>query len=475
MLKDLSMLKGLGRKFIVVAVFGVLLGANACAGLGAQINAIVSGKNCKHADVTIHVINAKTGKTVYQRNSSQQMVPASNMKILTSAAALAYLGPDYQFETKLAMLGDTLVVIGSGDPLLGDADIDLKYNRSENWLFDDIAETLKQNNITKISGIIIDSTVFDDERVHPSWPVEQLNQPYACEVAGLNYNMNCISMTVKKVGSSAKVYVKPATNYLNIVNQVRITNSGSSAAGAYRTQTPNKLIVRGKCRTATGFDVAIERPAMLFGTLLKERLQRTEIRVSGSVVEKYVKAEADLKILKTYTTSLKDVLEVCNKESLNLAAEALVKTISAEKTDGKINGQWKHGLTLVGRYLNSLFISQSDFSLDDGSGLSRKNLVTTKILTKVLGDVYNSPTWPMYKQTLSVAGVDGTTAKYFQDDRYKGKIYGKTGYINGIRAYSGVAETPNGDYIFSILTKGGSSTVRTGINDIAKAIINYAP
>ena len=469
------MLNGLSKKIYVIVLICVLSGSSVLAGLGAHINAVVSGKNFKNADVCVHVMDAETGRTVYERKADQLMIPASNMKIVTSAAALAFLGPEYEYQTKLAVLGDKLVIIGSGDPLLGDVVNDSEHNRSEHWLFADIIETLKQNHITRITGIIIDSTVFDDKRVHPSWPVDQLNQRHACEVAGLNYNRNCVSMTIKKVGGSAKVYVNPSTNYLDIVNQVRVTSSGSSAAGAYRSQTPNKLIVKGKCRTSTGFDVAIERPPMLFGTILKERLQRSPIKFSGVVVERYVKANPSVRVLKTYTTPIREVLEKCNKESLNMAAEALVKTISAEKTKGKINGQWQHGLSLVGRYLNSLYVNQSDYTLDDGSGLSRKNLLTTKLLTKVLSDVYNGSSWDLYRQTLSVSGVDGTTAKYFRESQYKGKIFGKTGYINGVRAYSGIAQTPNGDYIFSILTKGGSSVVRTGINDIAKAIVDHSP
>jgi len=166
------------------------------------------------------------------------------------------------------------------------------------------------------------------------------------------------------------------------------------------------------------------------------------------------------------------VLMRCNKDSLNMAAEALVKTISAEYTKGKINGQWKHGCELIGKYLATLGISADQYKLDDGCGLSRENRISANVLVGVLRNIYNSGAWGEYKKSLAIGGVDGTIRKYFKDEKYKGKIIGKTGYINGVRTFSGVAQTDGGDYIFSILTSGGTATVRTGINDIAKAIID---
>ena len=155
-----------------------------------------------------------------------------------------------------------------------------------------------------------------------------------------------------------------------------------------------------------------------------------------------------------------------------MAAESLVKTISAENTNGKINGEWEHGFSLTGRYLQHLGVDSDQFILDDGCGLSRKNRLSANAIAMVLFHMYNSDDREIYVDSLAVGGEEGTSAKYFKKSKYKGRVFAKTGYISGVRAFSGYAETDDGDYIFSILSKGGSSYVRTAINDIVKTIFN---
>ena len=469
------MLNGLGKKQILAAAVVMLsLAGSACASLSSRINGVISRKEFSKAHFAIQILDADTCKTLYQRNANTPMIPASNMKIITSAAALHYLGADYEYTTKIAMLDDDLVVIGGGDPLFGDKEMNKKYNRQNGWIFDDIIKNLRASGIRKIDNIIIDSTFFDDNRVHPSWPRDQLNQSYVCEISGLNFNNNCVDFKISRSGNRVSVTFEPATSYVTVVNQVKAASSGSSAAGAYRTNIPNKLILRGKCVKSTGFDTAIERPALFFGTVLREKLTAAQIKVSGTVSEKYVKKDPAIRTLQIYKTSMSDVFERCNKDSLNMAAESLVKTISAENTMGSINGEWNHGFVLIGRYLTSLGIEPGQLTLDDACGLSRKNRVSPAAMATVLCDMYESKNWDFFRKSLSIGGVDGTTRKYFTESKYKGKVLGKTGYIDGVRAFSGVVNTDNGNYIFSILTSGGSSSVRTGINDIVKAIIDSA-
>lgn len=440
------------------------------ASITSGINSVVSRKDLKKVDFGIEVIEAETGKIVYSRNPRKKLIPASNMKVITSSVALEVLGADYQFKTYLAMLGNTLVIVGGGDPLLCDDTNDAKYKRKKDWLFSDIVKTLKANGIKSVDGIVIDSTFFDNTRVHPSWDRGELNKHYACEVSGLNFNDNCVLIKVKRVGAVAKVSMSPLTNYVKIVNQVKARTSGSTAVGAYRNSVPNKLILKGKCRTETGFDVAIENPAMFFGTVLSERLKASGIKVSGSVKEKYVKGDSGIKILKVYKTPLTDVISRCNKDSFNMAAESLVKTISAEHTKGRINGDWQHGFELIGMYLKRLGIEKDQYNFDDGCGLSRENRLTADAIARVLVRMYHSDNRNTYIDSLAVGGVEGTASKYFREPKYKGKVFAKTGYISGVRAFSGYAKTDKGVYIFSILTEGGGSYVRSAINDIVKAI-----
>ena len=163
----------------------------------------------------------------------------------------------------------------------------------------------------------------------------------------------------------------------------------------------------------------------------------------------------------------------CNKDSFGLGAECLLKTISAQANEKKMNGSWQGGRALISRYLNSLSISDDEFYIDDGSGLSRENKLSANAIVEILSNTYNSPQWPIFKQSLAVGGRDGTVRKYFRDRRYSGKIFGKTGYINGVRAFSGICSTDNGEFIFSILTNNSrTSKTRKAINDIVKAVID---
>jgi D-alanyl-D-alanine carboxypeptidase/D-alanyl-D-alanine-endopeptidase (penicillin-binding protein 4) len=464
-------IKGFGKKLLVLLVLGLSLPATTQARLAGRINAIIGRKSQKKVQFAVKVVNAKTGKTLYEHNAHKPMIPASNMKIIASAAALEYLGADYKFTTKVGLLDKTLVVIGGGDPLLADDVTDKGHGRPADWIFADIIAALRKKGVTSINDIVIDSTFFDDNRVHPTWPAEQLNRPYACETSGLNYNGNCIQITTRNTAGKVSVTLRPQTDYVQIINKVTATSKGNSAVGAYRNAEPNKLTVKGKCRKQAVFDVAIERPAAFFGFLLAEKLAEAGINVQGRLEEKYIKNDKRIKVLRTYATPMSDVLARCNKDSLGLAAESLVKTISAEKSGG-INGEWGHGLDLISRYLVRLGIDESEFHLDDGSGLSRENRLSPNAITRVLSDVYSDEEWGFFKGSLAVAGVDGTIGKYFKKAKYKGKILGKTGYVNLAKSFSGVCTTPNGDFIFSILATGANGQTRKAINDIAKAIVD---
>jgi len=443
------------------------------ADLAKRIDGIISQSSQKRVQFSIHIVEADSGNVVYSHNAKELMIPASNMKIIVAAAALKYLGPYYEYKTKVGLCGDTLVVIGGGDPLLGDEETDAKYGREEGWIFKDIAAVLGRNGIETIEDIIVDSSIFDDQRVHPSWPSQELNRSYACEVSGLNFNDNCIAIIATKNRGRVAVSIEPQTSFLKLINRVRPISRGTSAVGAYRNREPNKLTLRGKCKDKVGpFYVAIERPAAFFGFLLAENLAEEGINVKGQLIEKALDNYGDFRLLAEYTTPIADCLARCNKDSLGLAAEALLKTIAATNNPEGKNGSWDKGRELIREYLLELGVDKSQFCIDDGSGLSRKNELSAYAITTVLLNTYKSENWQLYRDSLAVGGVDGTIGKYFKEDKYKGKILGKTGYISAVKSFSGLCSTEEGDYIFSILTNKANDKTRKAINDIAKAIID---
>ena len=463
------------KKLLTLIGFAFCLCNLARAELAEQIDGIISESLQKRVKFSIRIIEADSGRTVYDHDSRELMIPASNMKIITSAAALKYLGPNFVYKTKVGLCGNALVIIGSGDPLLGDEKTDARYGRKPGWIFKEISNALKAKGIGTIEGIIIDSSVFDNERVHPSWPEDDLNRWYACEVSGLNYNDNCIKISTKNIGGKVAVFVDPQTSFVSLINKVVPITKGSGAVGTYRNRHPNRLTVFGKCKDEVGpFDVAIERPAAYFGFLLYENLAEMGIDAKGQLVEKTLEDVSDFIPLVEFSTPLTDCLARCNKNSLGLAAEAMLKTIAAMNNPDKKNGSWERGRELIYEFLTGLGIDKSQFYIDDGSGLSRQNELTAHAITTVLSDIYKGENWQLYKDSLAVGGVEGTVERYFKEEKYKGKIFGKTGYINGVRSFSGVCVTGRGDYIFSILSNNTNGKTRTVIHNIAQAIIDDA-
>jgi len=451
---------------VLILVLGCVICAR--ADLAQRIDSILAKQ--KGVDYSIHVIEADSGKTVYEHRSTDLMIPASNMKVVTTAAALRYLGPDFEYKTKVGLCGRTLMIVGSGDPLLGDPRTDEWKGRDTGWIFDDIAEKLKEKRVRSVNDIVVDTSVFDDERVHPAWPEDQLNRWYACEVSGLNYNDNCIDIIAEKVNGTVSVSLRPSTNFVTLLNKIIPTSQGTSAVACYRNKHPNKLTLSGKVSTkATLADIAIERPAGFFGFLLAEHLAARAIKAEGRLLEKELDHQDDCELLAVYTTPLADCLARSNKNSLGLVAEALLKTIAAHSRPDKKNGSWEKGRELIGAFLMEIGIDESQFYIDDGSGLSRQNELTARVLTTVLRHLYKGKNWDLYRDSLSMWGVDGTLERY-KEAKYKGRVLGKTGYISGVKSLSGICTTDKGEYIFCILGNSGPS--RDSINKIAQAIID---
>jgi D-alanyl-D-alanine carboxypeptidase/D-alanyl-D-alanine-endopeptidase (penicillin-binding protein 4) len=456
-----------GVVFLSVCFCGVSLG-----GLTQRLVKAVGSQQDADA-YSIQVVEPNSGTIVYSHNAHKPLMPASNMKVVTTAAALKYLGADFEYRTRVGWQNGALVVVGSGDPLLGDKSTDDRYGRETGWIFEKIVQALREQGITEVNDIVVDTTVFDDQRVHPSWRAEHYNKWYACEICGLNFNGNCIEVSAANLGNSVAVSIEPKTSFVQIINEVEPVTGGDSAIGANRTAQPNKIVVYGKCRNREGpFRVAIEQPAAFFGFCLAENLARAGITPKGRLLEKAVNVDAGFRPLVEFTTPLVDCVRRANTDSLGLAAEALLKTIDAHSKPDRKNGGWTGGRELIGKYLTDLGIPAEESIIDDGSGLSRHNRLTTYALSKILHDLYRSKNWELFQASLAVAGEEGTIDKYFNEAKYRGKIHAKTGYISGVRALSGVCLTNTGPYVFSILSNGPKGLSRDAINNVAKAIID---
>ena len=461
------------KKIIGIVSIIFILPVSSRADLAHRVESIVASQTQAKVRFAVQIVNPDTGAVIYNHSAATPLIPASNMKLITAASALKYLGPDFVYQTRVGFIGDSLAVIGSGDPILGDKPTAEKMSFDPRWMLRDIAQQIQAAKISSISDIIVDSAIFDDERVHPSWPKAELNRWYESEISGLNYNGNCIEIIAETVGSRVQLTLDPPTDYVKIINKSTPTSKSPDTIWGSREPNSNTITVIGSCyKKCQPIRVTIDRPPAFFGYLLAEELKREGITIHGRLLEQEIPVDRQFRTIAVYQSSIWDVFARCNKDSLELAAECLLKTTAASKRPNGRGGSWAAGQQLIGQYLSSLGIPSDQFLIDDGCGLSEKNRLSANTLAKVLLDIHRGPNWEKFKQTLAVGGMDGTIDKYFNEPKYKGKVFAKTGYIEGVKALSGVCTTDRGDIIFSIITNKPNGETRQAINDIVKAIID---
>ena len=455
------------------------------AQLRIQIDQLIRDYELEHALWGIKIVSIDRNEVFYERNSRVPIVPASNMKIVTAAAALLRLGPDFKYETKLIadgpivngrLLGD-LVVIGSGDPTISAR----MQNGDPLAVFRDWADELKRAGIRSIEGSVVGvDAYFDDQRAAEGWPALAYNAPYAAQVAALQFNENVIAVRVKpgRKGRLASVRLYPDTRYIRVRNSV-ITRSGhANRFVAYRTENTNTIVLRGRIGTRDSSDVrylTVHNPAGYFVAVFKETLEKRGIRSKGS--RHASREEADLlrndpqrsrEVLLTYSSPpLRVIVSEMMKTSQNLFAESLAKTISAvEDQTGSFHGAQES----VRRILSPFGITWQELVMQDGSGLSSYNTVTANLLTQTLLGMAKHQHFQEFYSSFPVAGVDGTLKNRMTGTIAEGRVHAKTGYIGAVRSLSGYVRTADSEQLaFSLITNNFDQPLR-GVDSAHEAI-----
>ena len=335
-----------------------------------RIGLILKRPHCQKSKFSIHFRDISTGKTVYAHRPDSTGIPASNAKLITTAVALDQLGADFTYETVFALDGNHLVIIAAGDPLTREPAPNGNGSADILAIFDRLADQLSERRISVIAGdLVIDDTIFDDQRFHPSWPAKQANRWYAAQVSALNFNRNCvdIAVTPTKPASAVRFATTPQTEYVTVDNDC--TTAAKNTAWAAHTSVPNHLVLKGTCKTNVEFPVTIDRPAAFFGYVLAEHLLRRDIRINGKLIIKQLRdpktgrPPSDLDVICTHRTPIADVLARANQDSLGLAAECLFKTVGAyyDRSAGGVCGQgsWPTGRAAVTVTLSILIFSQN--------------------------------------------------------------------------------------------------------------------
>ncbi len=409
--------------------------------------------------VALYVVDLETGRPVVRAKQDEGMIPASNLKLITSAAALGTLGPDFAFETRLLLLNPQaddkaphdsaiLMVKGDGDPAFGDEGVLRRFGNEvgdveamiQLWI-----DAVKKAGITRVSRIIIDDSIFDTTFVHPTWPVDQLNLWYCAQVAGLNFYTNCLDVypvPSSVANDSPFVRVLPSSPFIATTNMAT-TGAGDTFWVSRRPGT-NELTFRGsvKNKRVRPVNVTVHDPPLFFGRIFADRLAKAGVATGAVNRPTPQDAPGGGKALHVIRTPLSIVLARCNKNSQNLYAEALFKRIGFKATGAP--GSFDNGAAAVRLFLQKrIGTAAAAVHAADGSGMSRDNRVTARIMVDVLAAMQKDAKLARpYRESLSIAGADGTLSNRMKG--LKGRVYAKTGYINGVSCLSGYYIAPGG-------------------------------
>ncbi|MEM7754750.1 MAG: D-alanyl-D-alanine carboxypeptidase/D-alanyl-D-alanine-endopeptidase, partial [Planctomycetota bacterium] len=315
--------------------------------------------NLANATIGVHVKDLESGATLFANNESEPLLPASNLKLITTGAALTTFGPDHAFSTRFEIAGETLVIVGSGDPGLADPAL-LEASdppMTVEDLLGSIVNAVRTAGVTELAEIVVDDRVFDRELVHPTWPKDQLNRWYCAEVSGVNFYTNCVTFDVRPgsgpAGIAPRVALLPDADWLEWDNRAETVTKGRTTAWVARPRPANRFSLRGDVhrRAPALIDVALHEPQLFAGRLLADRLARAGIAINGTTDPSQAIQAArlatkdetfdDAQPIAIVRTAMADALRRSNVNSQNMYTEALLKATGHAVT--KEPGSWANG------------------------------------------------------------------------------------------------------------------------------------
>ena len=418
------------------------------------------------------VVDLRSGGTVVSIRDGEQMIPASNQKLLTGAAAIAKLGGDFKFTTTVYLGGKDLAVAGEGDPTLGDPLLAQEAGKSIYEELDKWAAAVKAKVGTKLEGDILLCSDRETFR-HADWPKAQHDRWYAAPVAELNFNNNCFDVTFRTRDGALVPVVLPESRFIQVVNRIQ---KGAKHLWSLRASADESVItLTGTASQSTRdpLSVAVNDPPMLLGRVLADRIVRAGVEFSGRVrrVKPSTVDLAKAQVLCQTATPLATVLKRANKRSLNMVAECVFLRTG--------DGTWPGSAKIVTETLVKTYELKADsFSISDGGGLSRGNAVSAAAITKLLAGVAKRKDASIFLDSLPISGVDGTMERRLDQEPYRKRVLGKTGYIAGVSTLSGYVLDAAGKpaFAFSILCNnvpGGDGWQAKALQEnICKLLVN---
>jgi len=465
--------------------------------LRSKISMALANPALRRGNIGVKIMSLDSGEVVYERNSENYFMPASNMKSFTVAAALETLGPNFQFVTTYystakpgpdgTLKGD-LIIYGRGDPSISDGFLDGEPYSA----IDLIAEKLISAGIKKIEGNIVgDESYFNTIAVPYGWEWEDLQWYYGASISALTVNDNAVNLRISPTtpGNACEVAFTPSSSLFQVVNKTKTVNRGERRTLAIvKKLNRNVYEISGDVPVGDpGFNgnITFSEPAAVFADLLKQRLEMKGVPVSGRALSagredhdgKPLGTEGLTAIASSYSPPLSIIAPKIMKPSQNLYTELLLRALG-ETSDPSTTGKTSEdkGKAVVKELLKKAGVDVESIVQHDASGLSRHNLITPNASMMVYKYMDSSPTADVWKNSLTIGGVDGTLRRRFKGTSAESNVRGKTGTIDQVSALTGYVTSKAGErFVFSILTNNlPSSGLRVStIDEIVLLISNF--
>jgi D-alanyl-D-alanine carboxypeptidase/D-alanyl-D-alanine-endopeptidase (penicillin-binding protein 4) len=446
--------------------------------LAQQINSTIDNSEFAYARWGICVLSLANGAVVYQRDADKLFTPASNMKIYSTGVALDLLGADYRWRTSVYAIaqpdaagqihGD-LILYGRGAP-----DLVAISNDGSKGSLSSLADQLYQKGIRRIDGNIIgDESYFRGDPIGDGWQWTDLQWYFGAEASALSINGNEVDVNiVPSDKSSEPPAVKVSNAQANIVVQNRMAladKNGRPTVGLHRGLSDNNLEVWGEFAPASkgfGARLSVHNPALWAARLFIEALKARGIAVGGEAQSRDARApqnvrfDPDRAVELAFVNSqpLSEIAKKTNKESVNLNAELILRTLGRERGEmaagpepiGRERGDDESGLAVVRVWLSRAAVPSTHIALHDGSGLSRLDLVTPETSARLLVAMSKTGSAAIFKDSLPIAGRDGTLAGRLRN--LSDRVWAKTGSLTYDNSLSGYMTTAQGEPLaFSIM------------------------
>ena len=477
------------RRFPLAALAALVLGwaaapaaqpTRSAAALADRVDAVLDAEMFDDAYWGALAVDLETGEVLYERNAGRRFVPASNMKLFTTAAALDALGPDFRYTTELYAEGDvdrrgtlrgSLVVRGSGDPTFGG-----RYTGGDLTLvFRQWADSLRAAGVRRVTGPVVgDDDVFDNVSLGEGWSWDDLVWYYGAEVSGLQFGEGTVEVALHGTapGRPARVEVEPDFGYVRLVNQTTTTAGGGVREG-YRRDLGSNVFTLTSSVPAGRVEreaLSVVNPTEYFVSTMIGVFRQRGIEVRGEAVDvdewgRRPEYGAMRRVASHRSPRLRAIAAETNTDSNNLYAEHLLRTLGALAYRGTEHalGSAAAGAAAAEPFLRRIGVEPGSFRVADGSGLSSLNRLTPVGVVGILRGMHqhaDPATRDAFYKSLAVGGLTGTIRNRYDSGDARGNVHAKTGYISGARTLSGYVTAANGRLIaFSLMCN--NYTVRT--------------